>query len=944
MNRNYYFAAVLFVLACLSSTLHAQTLTETLAGEDAGKLIIEARERGNIVRGAILFHQGNINCSGCHKPTVGAARIGPDLSRLGEQVTDASIVESVLYPSKTISKGHETRSALTLDGRVLSGVLMSEDPARVVLYNAADAGKRIAINRDDIDELKISPKSTMPDGLANVLKGRQQFLDLLVYVLDVKERGPTIQNVVATGEQRQLSDALHGRVLISKFNCVGCHDPRSAESKTQLTSLAAMQAPDLRWSASRLDPAYLTRFIADPQSVKPGSMMPHLLGQLEAAERKDASESIVHFLTSLKPTPKEVGSTPGNEDLKADSTASDRGFELFNSAGCVACHSPRDRLAVEMEDSDAASIPLGNLTAKYSVSALTEFLEHPHRARPSGQMPNMRLSHREALDLSAYLLQAHSERNSQTNTWSSDANRAEQGKRLFAKSGCTNCHTGILENQNTVQLKGPALSALNPAQGCLSDRQGGWPNYNLTGEQNSHIRAALSDIQRPLTESDEIDVTLVAFNCTACHDRDNLGGVTSEKSPHFQTTNLNLGEQGRIPPTLSGVGAKLNQNWMRDVMVNGRSIRPYMKTRMPQFGEQNIGHIVKLMQSTDQLEETVFSKIGDEKETRNYGHVLAGSKGLNCVACHTFQYKLSDTMPAVDLTEMAQRLKQDWFYQYMLRPQAFSPNTVMPSFWPSGKAIRSDLEGTPEDQVQALWLYLLDGRQARAPAGVIREPLEIVVTDEARMLRRRYPGMASKRGIGVGYPGGVNLAFDAEQMRLAMIWKGKFADPSGVWYGQGHGSVRPMGQPLSFPTGPELDWIANASIVDDETRPIDHQFNGYTLDEQRRPILEYSFDSIQVTDSFKQQGSTQNASVQFQRTVEMTSDKDLDQLRFRIAVEEEITAIAESEFQIGKRLSVRVLSRHSVNIVKDSNGATLLVPLTFQANKPQCLILEYHWE
>ena len=39
------------------------------------------------------------------------------------------------------------------------------------------------------------------------------------------------------------------------------------------------------------------------------------------------------------------------------------------------------------------------------------------------------------------------------------------------------------------------------------------------------------------------------------------------------------------------------------------------------------------------------------------------------------------------------------------------------------------------------------------------------------MLRRSYPEVG-KRGIGVGYPQGVNLVFDAEQMRLAMIWKG----------------------------------------------------------------------------------------------------------------------------------------------------------------------------
>ena len=70
------------------------------------------------------------------------------------------------------------------------------------------------------------------------------------------------------------------------------------------------------------------------------------------------------------------------------------------------------------------------------------------------------------------------------------------------------------------------------------------------------------------------------------------------------------------------------------------------------------------------------------------------------------------------------------------------------------------------------------------------------------MLRRSYQGIG-KRGIGVGYPGQVNLAFDAEQLRLAMIWKGKFADPAVAWRGQGRGTVRPLGTvTYPFPRGP----------------------------------------------------------------------------------------------------------------------------------------------
>ena len=345
---------------------------------------------------------------------------------------------------------------------------------------------------------------------------------------------------------------------------------------------------------------------------------------------------------------------------------------------------------------------------------------------------------------------------------------------------------------------------MRPDRGCLADNSGSWPEFYLDESSKNLLRAALRSFPRELTDEQQIEVSLKSFNCVACHDRNGFGGVTELRNPHFKTTNLNLGDQGRIPPTLTGVGAKLKSKWMRDVLVKGRAIRPYMKTRMPQYGEENVGHLIELFQETDRLPETKFATFDDQKEMRKMGLEMAGNKGLNCVACHTYKYKLSDTMPAVDLTEMTLRLKKDWFHQYMLAPQKFSPNTVMPSFWPGGVAIRKDIPGDPAFQVEALWQYLIDGRQAQAPSGVVREPLEIVVGEEAEMLRRNYQGIG-KRGIGVGYPGGVNLAFDAEQMRLAMIWKGEFVDPAGAWTGQGSGTVRPLGRAIHFAQGPDLD-------------------------------------------------------------------------------------------------------------------------------------------
>ena len=73
-------------------TTSAQTLTEKLTAEDPASLAETARESGNVIRGAILFHQGNINCAKCHRPRSGEERLGPDLSRLDGLLADALVV------------------------------------------------------------------------------------------------------------------------------------------------------------------------------------------------------------------------------------------------------------------------------------------------------------------------------------------------------------------------------------------------------------------------------------------------------------------------------------------------------------------------------------------------------------------------------------------------------------------------------------------------------------------------------------------------------------------------------------------------------------------------------------------------------------------------------------------------------------------------------------
>lgn len=935
-HRHIFGVLIAWAMLC-SSRGSAQTLSEKLTQEDPSALVAAAHESGDVVRGAILFHQGNINCAKCHRPAVGKDRIGPDLTRVEPEATDELIVEAILQPSKTIKKGYESSIIVTVQGQIVTGTLVSQDDAAIVLRSVQNIDELIRVDRQDVEAMRQSAVSSMPDGLVNELKSRQQFLDLLRYVMELRERGADSE--VPQSEQsgeRELSEQVQGWVLIDQLNCIACHQPNST-----VMNLSAKPAPDLRWSAKQLNPAYLVDFIESPQRAKPGTSMPNMLGHLGTAELGETAEAIVQYLVSLQ----------GNDYQSSadfeDPTALQRGHELFHSIGCVACHAPRDIDGVEQ--TLVKSIPLGKLREKYNQTALTEFLENPHAVRPAGRMPSMVLTHREALDLSGFLLQQNDQSvDSLSKRFIPDASLVEAGKQLFSRLNCAACHTSFADKEgSSASFSAPSsaqspLEQLDVTQGCLSDEQGSWPRFQLSSDDKRRIRSALSETIEPLTNAQQIDLTLVSYNCVACHRRNQLGGVSEDRSPYFQTTNLNLGEQGRIPPHLTGVGAKLNAKWMRDVLVNHRSIRPYMKTRMPQYGEANVGHLIELFQTADLLPETQFAETGDLNEMRKQGLELVGNRGLNCVACHTYQYKLADTMPAVDLTEMAERLKKDWFYQYMHAPQKFSPNTVMPSYWPNGRALRTDLPGDSKSQVESIWQYLLDGRQARAPAGVIREPLEIVVGDEARMLRRSYSKIG-KRGIGVGYPGGVNLVFDAEQMRLASLWKGKFVDPAGVWYGQGHGNVRPLGSVVELAKGPELDDAKEPWVVDDG-RPPQHKMLGYELDDARRPTFRYTFDSVVVEDFFRELQADSDDKIRLRRRIMLTSTRGREGLRFRLASDSDIEQVEGQSFVIAKRLTIRVASDIQARLVGDGEEKSLHIPIRLDAGQSQELVIEYGWE
>lgn len=130
---------------------------------------------GDAVRGAAVF---NKRCSTCHKQNGVGFEVGPNLASLTNR-TPESLFTAILDPSAAVEAKYLNFVAVTTSGRSVIGLLSTETGSSLTLV-AAEA-KTESILRSDIEELRSTGKSLMPEGLEKDLS-HQDLADVIEYV------------------------------------------------------------------------------------------------------------------------------------------------------------------------------------------------------------------------------------------------------------------------------------------------------------------------------------------------------------------------------------------------------------------------------------------------------------------------------------------------------------------------------------------------------------------------------------------------------------------------------------------------------------------------------------------------------------------------------------------------------------------------------------------
>jgi mono/diheme cytochrome c family protein len=707
-----------------------------------------------------------------------------------------------------------------------------------------------------------------------------------------------------------------GRFKFEELSCIRCHKPTADDKMAR--GLAERAGPILTEIGKRAYPGWIDAWLANPAKLRPQTTMPAMFTDDE--QGRGERYAVTKYLLSLSGTPL-IPARPAVIAANDVRQSAERGRVLYTVAGCAACHQetrpkPKneedDREPLKPEDyfaslgttGPASKYILGAIGGKTRFEPLTTYLQNPLKTNPHGRMPQMNLSSQEATDLARYLCRMTEENFSPEmpatpkikplemgrkayegsdiikardelaalEKLSTEKQWVEIGRKLVVAKGCVDCHT--IEQGGKILPSGDSFPKLVKvmtagAKGCISDKPdpAKVPVYKLEAREAAAIAAFLKDGLAGAGSPAPAYFARVAlrrFNCLNCHSRDGEGGIPTELADQMRLLEKAENADDVRPPLLTGIGHKTRTSWLKSVVMGGGRARPWMQLRMPQYGEANVSILPEALASLEGSvpDDSVF-KLPISGPKVQLGKQIVGKSGLGCISCHDIGGVPNTGTRGPDLATIDQRVRYEWYERWLHQPLRMAPGTRMPQAFVEGKSTLSNvLNGDPKGQAEAMWAYLSLGPGLPLPEG-LEPPKGLIISarDRPEVLRTFMPEAGSK-GIAVGYPGGLNVAFSADQCRLAYAWGGNFLDASPVWANRGGAPAKllgpkfwsaPSGHPWGLTVNPSIppDFLGRANNpafglalpleparIYDGPRAVN--FDGYSLDKEDRPTFRYT--------------------------------------------------------------------------------------------------------
>ena len=151
----------------------------------------------------LFFHSTFAGCSKCHAMEGRGSAVGPDLTTIHKQsgVNQAWLLTHIVNPNAEIAPYYRPQRLLTVDGKVLTGLVVGQE-GKKQQYVAAD-GNTFSIDKEEIEERHEVQTSIMPSGLIDSLSA-DEIRNLIAYLLNDNEKNIALDTLtnVAPGKSQ----------------------------------------------------------------------------------------------------------------------------------------------------------------------------------------------------------------------------------------------------------------------------------------------------------------------------------------------------------------------------------------------------------------------------------------------------------------------------------------------------------------------------------------------------------------------------------------------------------------------------------------------------------------------------------------------------------------------------------------------------------------------
>ena len=435
-----------------------------------------------------------------------------------------------------------------------------------------------------------------------------------------------------------------GLTIMEKASCFGCHQIDRFDDWDR-------RGPNLALVSGKLTKEFAFKWIRNPRSFRHNTWMPAFFNQTNnsSAEDKRRTDTEIHAMVHY------LFENSGDVQLPSTvrSGSASRGQALFESVGCQGCHVIEpEPLAIETDLDRMFQRHGPNLIgmgSKATPEWIYTWIRDPQFYNPDSRMPNLRLTSREAADITAYLM------------------------------GMTNG-----------RFDGTAAPALN--EDALADVAFKWLVKNAS-EVDAKSRVDEMDLNEQLLFVGKRSI--LHYGCFSCHNIPGFEdskpiGTTLTLEGSKPTHNLDFGSVHEIEHT--------NYNWFEAKLTNPRifdrdKVKPYdERLRMPNFNfsrtevEAVTTALLGLAKSNIHPDKMADGKMDDLIINRGMTII----KDYNCQGCHIINGQGGQIVDIIgdpnlsppNLNTQGAKAKPDWLYKFFKSPTTIRPNLAvrMPTF------------------------------------------------------------------------------------------------------------------------------------------------------------------------------------------------------------------------------------------------------------------------